>query len=112
VNLRIRYREAFDNPAVAILLENEARQPLFATSNEDADVPAGPNEAGSEATFSVRFENHFAAGRIYVSPWIAGGPEGILDRRPRMVSAIVTSRKQTGGMVEIPHEVSYETSGP
>ncbi|MGH2838758.1 MAG: ABC transporter ATP-binding protein [Thermoleophilaceae bacterium] len=108
VNIRVRFHETFDDPAVAILLENETHQPLFATSNADGELWTGRNEAGSEATFSVRFDNHFAAGRIYMSPWIAAGPGGILDRRPRLVSAIVTSPRQTGGMVEIPHEMSYE----
>ena len=111
-NIRIRYHEGFDDPAVAILLENETHQPLFATSNADGEVWTGRNETGSEATFSVRFDNHFGAGRIYMSPWVAAGPGGILDRRPRMTSAVVTSPRQTGGMVEIPHEMSYEIDRP
>ena len=108
VNIRVRFHEAFEDPAVAILLENETHQPLFATSNADGEVPTGRNEAGGEAIFSVRFENHFAAGRIYMSPWVAGGSGDLLDRRPRLTSAIVTSPRQTGGIVEIPHQMSYE----
>jgi hypothetical protein len=108
VNMRIRFHETFEHPAVAMLIENEARQPLFATSSPDGSLETGRNEAGSEAVFSVRFENQFAAGRIFVSPWITAGKSGLLDRRPRLASAVVTSPRRTGAIVEIPHEMSYE----
>ena len=108
VNMRIRFHETFEYPSVAILLENEEHQPLFATSNSDGKLVTGLNSAGSEATFSVQFENHFAAGRIYASPWITARKAGLLDRRPRLTSAIVTSPRRTGAIVEMPHEMSYE----
>jgi ABC-type polysaccharide/polyol phosphate transport system ATPase subunit len=108
VNVRIRWHETLENPAVAVLLENEERQSLFATSNEDADVETGINRVGSESILTVRFQNHFAAGRIYASPWVAGGPSGVLDRRTRLASAVITSPLRTGGIVEFPHEVSYD----
>ena len=112
VNMRVRYHESFENPAVAVLLENEQHQPLFATSNFDGDLWTGANPAGTEAVFSVRFDNHFAAGRIFASPWVLGGADGILDRRPRFVSAIVTSARRSGGIVEIPHAMTYEATPP
>jgi ABC-type polysaccharide/polyol phosphate transport system ATPase subunit len=112
VSMRIRFNETVRDPAVAVLLENEQRQPLFATSNEDGGVATGVNEEGSEAVFSVRFDNHFAGGRIFASPWIKGGPSGLLDRRPRLVSALVTSPHHSGAIVELPHEMSYETVPP
>jgi hypothetical protein len=111
VNMRIRFHETFEHPSVAILLENELHQPLFATSSPDGPLHTGRNEAGSEAVFSVRFENQFAAGRIYVSPWITERKTGLLDRRPRLASAVVTSPRRTGAVVEIPHEMSYEHDG-
>ena len=112
VNIRVRFHKRIEGPAVAVLLENEAHQPLFATSNADVKVWSGINEAGGEGVLSVRFENYFAAGRIYASPWVAAGVEGLLDRRPRIASAIVTSPRKTGAIVEIPHEVSYEIREP
>jgi ABC-type polysaccharide/polyol phosphate transport system ATPase subunit len=109
VNMRIRFHETFEDPAVAMLIENELHQPLFATSSPDGPCHTGRNEAGSEGIFSVRFENQFGAGRIYASPWITAGAAGLLDRRPRLASAIVTSPRRTGAVVEIPHEMSYGT---
>ena len=112
VHMRIRFHETFEYPSVAILLENELHQPLFATSNADGRLVTGLNEAGSEATFSVSFENQFSAGRIYASPWITTRTVGLLDRRPRLASAIVTSPRRTGAIVEIPHEMTYENDSP
>jgi ABC-type polysaccharide/polyol phosphate transport system ATPase subunit len=108
VRMRVRFNREYQNAAVAILLENEDHQPLFATSNADGGVSTGRNQAGTEAVFSIEFENVFAAGRIYASPWIAVRREGLLDRRPRVASAIVTSPKRTGGLVELRHEMSYD----
>jgi ABC-type polysaccharide/polyol phosphate transport system ATPase subunit len=108
VNVRVRFNEAVENLDVAILLENELHQPLFATSTEDGGISIGRNEAGSEWVYKVRFENHFAAGRIYASPWIVARTIGLVDRRPRLASAVVTSPRRSGGIVEIPHAMSYE----
>jgi ABC-type polysaccharide/polyol phosphate transport system ATPase subunit len=112
VSMRIRFNETVKDPAVAVLLENEQHQPLFATSNEDGGVSTGVNEAGSEAVYSVRFDNHFAGGRIFASPWVKGGASGLLDQRPRLVSALVTSPRHSGAIVEIPHEMTYEAIPP
>ncbi len=108
VSVRVRFNETVENLAVAVLLENELHQPLFATSTEDGGIDIRRNEAGSEWVYSVRFENHFAAGRIYASPWVVARTIGLVDRRPRLASAVVTSPRKTGAIVEIPHEMSYE----
>ena len=108
VKVRVRFNEAVENLAVAVLLENELRQPLFATSTEDGGIDISRNEAGTEWVYSVRFANHFAAGRIYASPWIVARKIGLVDRRPRLASAVVTSPRRSGAIVEIPHEMSYE----
>ena len=107
VNMRLRYHETIEHPNPALLLENELHQPLFATSGSDTDIESGTAEAGMEALFSIEFENHFAAGRIYATPWLAARRVGLLDRRPRAASAVVTSSRRTGGIVEIPHTASY-----
>ena len=108
VSVRVRFNETVENLAVAVLLENELHQPLFATSTEDGGISISRNDAGSEWVYSVSFENQFAAGRIYASPWVVARTIGLVDRRPRLASAIVTSPRKTGAIVEMPHEMSYE----
>jgi hypothetical protein len=39
---------------------------------------------------------------------VKGGASGILDRRPRLATGVVTAPHHTGGIVEFPHEVTYE----
>jgi len=106
---RVRANVALEDPVVAVLLEDEQHHPLFAISNEDGKVDTGVHRAGDEAMFSVRFENVIAPGRVFASPWVLrNGATAILDRRPRLVSVIVTSVRPSGGLVDLPAEVGYE----
>ncbi len=108
VKMRVRFHKAVEDLAVALLLENELHQPLFATSTSDGGIEIKRSEADTDYVYSITFENHFTAGRIYASPWVTARTSGLLDRRPRLTSAIVTSPRKTGGIVEVPHEMSYE----
>jgi ABC-type polysaccharide/polyol phosphate transport system ATPase subunit len=106
---RIRFKREAVDPAVAVVFENESRVPLFATSTDWADEQTGTYGPGDEITFSVSFENAFAPGRLYASPWIAyRGRADVMDRRPRMVSAVVTGAHKSGGLVDLPHDVTFE----
>jgi ABC-type polysaccharide/polyol phosphate transport system ATPase subunit len=103
---RVAFHAAVEDPAIAVLIENEQHHPLFATSSESADERSGSYAPGDEALFSVSFENVFAPGRIHASPWIVhrGGAK-LMDRRPRMISALVSGSLQSGGLVDLPHRV-------
>jgi hypothetical protein len=35
----------------------------------------------------------------------------MMDRRPRMASAIVTGGFESGGLVDLPHDVTFERDG-
>ena len=107
--VRVRLHRAMEEPAIAVLVENDRHDPLWAISNEDGDAPSGSHAAGDEAVFSVTFRNVFAPGRIHVTPWMthAGGAP-IADRRPRMASAVVTAVHRSGGLVDLPAVVRYD----
>jgi ABC-type polysaccharide/polyol phosphate transport system ATPase subunit len=107
--MRIRFNRPLDNPIVAFLLEDEQRHTLFATSNEDGGETTGSNAAGDEGLFSVALENWFAPGRVYATPWILrDGATEIVDRRPRIASLVVTALHRSGGVVALPHRMSWE----
>ena len=109
---RVRFNTAADQPAIAVVFENEQHQPLLATSTEWVDHLTGSFVAGDEADFSVHLDMHFAPGRIYASPWIAGNRAArILDRRPRMTTALVTGTHVSGGLVDLPHDVRFAARG-
>jgi ABC-type polysaccharide/polyol phosphate transport system ATPase subunit len=109
--MRIAFATHFPEPVPAVLLEDEQHRPLFATSTYDAGLSTGLNDAGDEALVRVSFDNVFAPGRIFASPWILHpGGAALADRRPRMTSVVITSIRRSGGIVDLPHEVSYERS--
>jgi ABC-2 type transport system ATP-binding protein len=106
---RVVFHKAVE-PNFAVLLEDELHHPLFVTSSADLDRHAGVRKRGDELVFSVQFDMLFAPGRIYVTPWVVheGGPE-LMDRRPRMISAIVMGTRRTGGIVDLPHDIEIST---
>ena len=110
--MRVRFNTELVNPVFAVLLENEAHIPLFATSTDDAlTTGTGRYSIGDEVVVSVSFENAFAPGRLFASPWVTPGAAGgdLVDRRPQMTSAVVTGTKVTGALVNLDHDMAIET---
>ncbi len=109
VVVRVRFHEAVEHPAIAVLLENDRHYPLFATSSESIEERTGDFAAGEEVTFSVAFENWLAPGRLFASPWVVyRGGRDLMDRRPRMSSAVVTGTHTSGALVDLPHDITIE----
>ncbi|HEX8075374.1 MAG TPA: ABC transporter ATP-binding protein [Thermoleophilaceae bacterium] len=109
---RVVFHEAVQHPAIAVVLENDRHLPLFATSTDWVETSTGQFQPGDEATFAVSFENVLAPGRVYASPWVVRrGTQNLMDRRPRMTSAVVTGTRVSGGLVDLPHDVSLERAG-
>jgi ABC-type polysaccharide/polyol phosphate transport system ATPase subunit len=109
---RVRFNSEATHPAIAVVFENEQHQPLLATSTDWAQRQTGEFQAGDEADFSIHFDMVFAPGRIFASPWVAyRGGARIMDRRPRMATALVTGAHQSGGLVDLPHDVRFGARG-
>jgi ABC-type polysaccharide/polyol phosphate transport system ATPase subunit len=98
-------------PNFAVLIEDELHRPLFVTSSADLNRRAGRRQRGDELVFSVEFDMLFAPGRIHVTPWLVheGGAD-VMDRRPRMLSAVVTGTRRTGGLVDLPHDIEISAA--
>ena len=110
--MRVSFNAEIVNPVFAVLLENEAHLPLFATSTDDAlSAGTGTFRPGDEVVMSVSFENAFAPGRLFASPWVTPGVTGgdLLDRRPQMTSVVVTGTRVTGALVNLDHDMALET---
>src|SRR3954447_3435106 len=106
---RVRFNQPVEDPRIAVVFENDQGLPLLATSTAWAEEQTGAFAAGDEAVFSVNLEMAFAPGRIYSSPWVDQGDGGrLMDRRPRLTTALVTGPYQTGGLVDLPHDVRLE----
>jgi ABC-type polysaccharide/polyol phosphate transport system ATPase subunit len=110
--MRVVFHRPAEHPAFAVLFESEARHPLFATSTDWASTRTGTYGPGDEAVFSVSFENHFAPGRLFASPWVVRrDSQDVFDRRPRMASIVTTGARASGGLVDLEHDVSLERAG-
>jgi ABC-type polysaccharide/polyol phosphate transport system ATPase subunit len=110
---RVEFREQMEHPAAAVLIENDRGHPLFAASTDVLNNgETGTFAAGESAIFTVAFDNVITPGRIFATPWLVHrrGTE-LADRRPRLVSAIVAGAYPTGGLVDLPHDVSLERTG-
>jgi ABC-type polysaccharide/polyol phosphate transport system ATPase subunit len=110
--MHVVFHKPSRHPAMAVVFENDRHHPLFATSTDWVDQETGEFEPGDEAEFAIDFENVFAPGRIYASPWVVRrGSQDLLDRRPRMTSVVVTGTRVSGGLVDIPHDLSLKRAG-
>ena len=98
-------------PNFAVLIEDEQHRPLFATSSADLERRAGPCVPGDEVVYSVSFDMIFSPGRLFVTPWLVheGGAE-VIDRRPRVYTAVVTGSRRTGAPIDIPHDIAVTTT--
>ena len=105
---RVVFHVDAEFPTFAVVIENELHHPLFATSTENIHRRF---KAGDEAVFSVAFENWFTPGRLYASPWVVRGQADLYDRRVRMASLVVSGSRNTGGVVDLPHDVEIESAG-
>jgi ABC-type polysaccharide/polyol phosphate transport system ATPase subunit len=104
---RVRFAEAMEHPVLALQLENEEHQVVFATSTVWTDEHTGVFEAGATATLSVRMRNVLSPGRYHLTPAVSarGGDLQLADRRPRFRSFVVSGAVHTGGLVALEHDL-------
>ena len=109
--IRVRFDVDENEPVIAFLLEDERHNPVFAIAHHEGGIATGAHRAGDEGVFSATFENQFGSGRLYATPWVMHEwSEGVMDRRPRMTSVMITSLRNSGALLDLPTDLSYERS--
>ncbi len=108
--VRARFAERVEHPVLSVLFEDAGHHPLFATSTEWGAIETGVVKAGESVAFRAAFDVPFAPGRVFATPVIAyrGAGAKLIDRRERLVSAVVTGTHHSGGLVMVPHDVAFE----
>jgi ABC-type polysaccharide/polyol phosphate transport system ATPase subunit len=111
--VEVEFMAEVDNPVLGVVFDNADGHAVFGTSTEWAGQDTGRFSPGDRATLSVSFENAFAPGRVYATPVVAyrGGGIKLMDRRPNLVSMVVTGTHHSGGMVMLAHDVGFERTG-
>ena len=106
---RARFHEQIADPLFGINVHNSGKD-LLLTANNVYMPPSGVFEAGDEATVRFAFDNVWAQDRYHVSPAIAHSGGGLrwIDRRNRLVSAMVISARSTDALVDVPVELGVE----
>jgi ABC-type polysaccharide/polyol phosphate transport system ATPase subunit len=105
-----RFGTDLEDPGFAVVFENAAHQPAFATSTMWEEERTGLFRAGETVGFRVHFENVFAPGRYYATPAVTrrGSGDDAHVRVERMASVVVTGSRGTGGIVDLPHDIRIE----
>jgi len=108
--VRVRFHRRVEDPAIAVVFENEALHPLMATSTDWAGYRTGEFERGDEAIFAVSFDMAFAPGRVYASPWVVHrGGHRLMDRVAQLSTVVITGSHRSGGLVDLPHDVRLDS---
>jgi len=102
-----KFHTEVEDPIFALHLRNDARHTIFATSTNLHDANTGKYPAGETVTLRVLLDNWLAGGRYVLTPTIArrGAGTDVLDLREDIAQLVVHGTHQSGGIVEIPHDL-------
>jgi ABC-type polysaccharide/polyol phosphate transport system ATPase subunit len=103
----VHFNRTVEDPSFVLGLEDEEGHKVFATSTVWVDERTGRFEQGDQAVFGVTFENQLVPGRYFATVQVIrrGGGSVILDRRDRAATMVSTGTRNSGGLVDLPHEI-------
>jgi hypothetical protein len=106
----VAFHTPMDAPIFAFHLRNEPRHTVFVTSTAWRGDPVGDFAAGESARVRVRFDNWLAPNRYTLTPSVARAGTGTdyVDLREDLAALSVHGTRVTGGIADVPHEISVE----
>ncbi|MCL2770521.1 MAG: Wzt carbohydrate-binding domain-containing protein [Solirubrobacterales bacterium] len=107
----VRFDEEVEDPLFGVTIQNSHRDHLLSASNLWSEPRCGTFGAGEWVTFRIRFENVLAPDRYHVTPAVARHGGAWIDRRERMISAVVSGARRGEGLIQLPYELVIERSG-
>jgi ABC-type polysaccharide/polyol phosphate transport system ATPase subunit len=111
VCMEVRFHAPMEDPIFAFHMRNEPRHTVFSTSTDWRSERTGRFEAGETARVRARVEGWWLAPNRYtVSPSVAHAGKGadVVDLREDLSSVVVHGTRVTGGLVDLPHEITVE----
>jgi ABC-type polysaccharide/polyol phosphate transport system ATPase subunit len=109
LKVRIRFAEQMQDPVFGAIVKNEHDVHAFVTNTLFDGIATGSFEPGDEAVYSVSFEAQLADGEYTVSPAIAyQDVQRFADWCEDFARLVVSGRRRTGGVVDLPHASSVE----
>lgn len=113
VKVRVRFEEAVEDPSFALAFVNDQHQNFLVAHTKIEQERTGRFEAGEEVVFTAAFENRLGPGRYRISFQMAhrGSGTDVIDRWEQVVSLVVIASRSTGGLVDLPFELSIDRAG-
>jgi ABC-type polysaccharide/polyol phosphate transport system ATPase subunit len=111
VCMEVRFHAAMEEPIFAFHMRNEPRHTVFAASTDWRPGAVGSFAAGETARVKARIDGWWLAPNRYtVSPSVAhaGTGDDVIDLREDLAALVVHGTRVTGGLVDLPHEITVE----
>ncbi len=101
----VQFREAVDDPVLAITLRNEAGQTMIVARSDRHGAGSGSFAAGERAVACFEFVNWLAPSRYTLSPSVARGGTGAdVLAVAEDIASLVAHGSPTGGVFDPPQE--------
>jgi ABC-type polysaccharide/polyol phosphate transport system ATPase subunit len=104
----VTFRERVEHPRFSLELQNSRRVIVFRATSEHTDPETGVFEAGRRARLRITFDNLLGPDRYYATVSVERPGGGWLDRRERLLSALVTGTLDTGAIVQLPYDLAIQ----
>ncbi len=110
---RVAFGEPVEDPALRVSFKDGEKRTAFVATTAHECERSGRFEAGEEAIFSVRFDNHLAPGRYFplVDLVHRGSELDRIDRYSHGIHFMVGGVAAKGGYVDLPYSVAVERVG-
>ncbi|MEA2167616.1 MAG: type transport system ATP-binding protein [Solirubrobacteraceae bacterium] len=106
----VEFSEAMEHPTIGLKVEDANHRIVFAANSVWDDAETGVYGPGDKCTVTLRFRNVFTPERYYVTPAVAsrGATLDVADERVRVKSFVSTGPVNTGGLVDLDHDLVVE----
>jgi ABC-type polysaccharide/polyol phosphate transport system ATPase subunit len=107
----VRFHADVDEPIFAFHMRNEPRHTVFVSSSDWRPQRVGSFAAGETAHVRVRIGDYcLAPNRYTLSPSVARAGMGadVIDLREDLAAIVVHGTRVTGGLADLPHELTVE----
>ncbi len=104
----VRFNEQVQSPVFALTLHNSHRDNVLTLEGQPQDSARVDFCGGDVARFRVSFQNVLAPDRYHLTTGVARRAGSWMDRREAMLSIVVTGTHRSGGLIELPFELSVQ----
>jgi ABC-type polysaccharide/polyol phosphate transport system ATPase subunit len=112
IRMEVEWRVTAEGPNFGFMISDERGRGVLALASESTIRDTGTFKAGENVTVDVALDCLLAGGSYSVSPEVRHGTaeRRLMDHRENAASFEVVGMAPSGGIVELPHEMSFSRS--